>query len=739
MEIIVKDFYTERARDEITGNRLNNGGVTDLIPYADSFFPVVTSGKRSEHAGTHADTVAKFDPANGAHPDDPIYWVGGTKVADDKADFTDGNWDDEANPKHADGTAATIDTGGYATGTLSTGKEQTRICFETNNIRHRMSIPNANKVHVGYLNDSNTNRTPLGPVNEDCDGVASAQFNPFYVLSGVFTVGSGTAIENAEAAEGSDVTFTVTIPNAAPAGGITVPYTFSDGLGIATDPAHTIATSADYTGTAGSVVIAEGQTSNTFTVSTTGDSTYEGDHYFRVILDTPTGTNAPPLAPGKGVGVGIITDDADAPMIAFSSATSSVGEGAGSVDITVTKTGTTLVPLSVYWTTADASAAHPGDYTAQSGYLEFAPDDTSKTITIPIMNDEDVESAEEFKIVLDEDLVVDAQVGSTDEITVTLTDDDGGGTNNAPTVANAIPDQAGLVGSSFSFTFAANTFNDADSDSLTYTATQSDSSPLPTWLMFDADARAFSGTPQPGDGGTLSVTVTADDGNSGTVTDTFDIVVTKLVSWTESDDTSLGNSQTLSEGTSLTIKVSVSDAPSSDLTIPMTIGTGGLTTAAAADYTVPTSVTISSGQTSATFNVEALIDEEREDVERFFLTLCPAGSCPSGYSSGAAPPQLTVLIGDPVIVVDASAITTHTSASHKVLPEGGSGEITVKLRQDPLVDTTVTIKPVAGSERYTQLLMSGTAASDYRGGYGSGHGRLPDHADIHGRQRRQLG
>ena len=42
---------------------------------------------------------------------------------------------------------------------------------------------------------------------------------------------------------------------------------------------------------------------------------------------------------------------------------------------------------------------------------------------------------------------------------------------------------------------------------------------------FDAATRTFSGTPLNGDVGTITVTVTADDGNGGTVSDTFDIVV----------------------------------------------------------------------------------------------------------------------------------------------------------------------------------------------------------------------
>ena len=97
--------------------------------------------------------------------------------------------------------------------------------------------------------------------------------------------------------------------------------------------------------------------------------------------------------------------------------------------------------------------------------------------------------------------------------------------NNAPTVANQIPDQTATVGTALSYAFPDNTFNDADNDDLTYSATKSDDTALPTWLTFTAGSRTFSGTPQAADVGTLSVKVTAADGNSGTVSDTFDITV----------------------------------------------------------------------------------------------------------------------------------------------------------------------------------------------------------------------
>ena len=98
--------------------------------------------------------------------------------------------------------------------------------------------------------------------------------------------------------------------------------------------------------------------------------------------------------------------------------------------------------------------------------------------------------------------------------------------NDAPTVATAIPDQPATVGTAFSYAFPANTFSDADTgDMLSYTATKADGATLPTWLSFAADTRTFSGTPQAADVGTVSVKVTASDGNGGSGSDDFDIMV----------------------------------------------------------------------------------------------------------------------------------------------------------------------------------------------------------------------
>ena len=97
--------------------------------------------------------------------------------------------------------------------------------------------------------------------------------------------------------------------------------------------------------------------------------------------------------------------------------------------------------------------------------------------------------------------------------------------NQAPTVANMIPDQSATVDTEFSFTVPANTFSDADGDTLTYRATKADDMALPAWLTFNPDARTFSGTPTSTDTGTLMVKVTVSDGMGGLISDTFNIIV----------------------------------------------------------------------------------------------------------------------------------------------------------------------------------------------------------------------
>ena len=97
-------------------------------------------------------------------------------------------------------------------------------------------------------------------------------------------------------------------------------------------------------------------------------------------------------------------------------------------------------------------------------------------------------------------------------------------TNTPPVVANPPVDQEATTGDVFTYVIPADAFTDADGNPLAYTATLSDGGRLPSWLTFDPATRTFTGTPGPGDGGTVRVTVMASDGTA-TVSDEFVLMV----------------------------------------------------------------------------------------------------------------------------------------------------------------------------------------------------------------------
>ena len=96
--------------------------------------------------------------------------------------------------------------------------------------------------------------------------------------------------------------------------------------------------------------------------------------------------------------------------------------------------------------------------------------------------------------------------------------------NVGPEIANPIPDQDATAGREFRYTFPSRTFSDAEGDALSYTATRVDGTALPGWLTFTPSTRTFQGTPAATDAGTLTVKVTASDGEDE-VSDEFEIVV----------------------------------------------------------------------------------------------------------------------------------------------------------------------------------------------------------------------
>ena len=114
----------------------------------------------------------------------PIYWLNGSKVADDYEDFHDGSWDDEANPRGRNGNKVGSNNAWIWTGCNSNGTEA----------RLGGSVGlGGSHVALGYLTASG------GPIDGVPGAGVYALFTPssnhrYYALSEVFTVGGSVPV-----------------------------------------------------------------------------------------------------------------------------------------------------------------------------------------------------------------------------------------------------------------------------------------------------------------------------------------------------------------------------------------------------------------------------------------------------------------------------------------------------------------------------------------------------------------
>jgi len=148
--------------------------------------------------------------------------------------------------------------------------------------------------------------------------------------------------------------------------------------------------------------------------------------------------------------------------------------------------------------------------------------------------------------------------------------------NDAPVVDFPLSTQTTDEDTAWSFAIEPATFSDPNGDPLTYSATLGNGSALPTWLTFTADTQTFSGTPPADFTGSLSLKVTATDGNLA-VSSMFDLIVTPV-----NDAPAVAVAiadQSSAEDTAWSYQVAASafsDAESDALTYSATLGDGSV-------------------------------------------------------------------------------------------------------------------------------------------------------------------
>ncbi len=399
-------------------------------------------------------------------------------------------------------------------------------------------------------------------------------------------------------------------------------YATSDGTAVA---------GADYEAIlAGSNFIPAGETTRTINIPIQPDNLVEGNETFTVTLSNPLNAT---IAQGVGT-VTILDDDAAPPTISIGDVTKLEGNtGTTAFEFTVSLSATAAGQVTVDYSTVPGTASAGVDYTAATGTVTFAAGEVTKTISIAVTGDTDIEEAETFAVLLSN------PVGATiadNTATGTITNDD----SNLPTLTINDPTVAE---------------GDSGFVDLIYTVTLSATSATPVTVDFSTAAgTATSGTDFEAKTGTLTIP-------AGQTTGTITVRVsgdeleeeneTVLVNLTNASGATIIDAQgsgtindddeaplpTLSiadvsqdEGdtgqTAFVFTVTLSAAATGTVTVDYNTASGSAT--AGTDFEAGNgTVTFLAGETSKTITINALGDTSFETDETFTVTLAsPVGA-----------------------------------------------------------------------------------------------------------------
>ena len=503
---------------------------------------------------------------------------------------------------------------------------------------------------------------------------------------------AAVTVDDANADEGDDMTFTVTLSEAVQ-GGLTVTPSFTDVTADKSTDYDENTAALTFTGTKGET--------QTFTVDTDEDAVLEANETFTVSLaasGAPTGTTVTATDTGTGT-----VNNNDSAAVTVNDANADEGNG---MTFTVTLSaavqgGLTVTPGYTNGTTAST------DYTANTTALSFTgTKDETKTFTVQTKEDAVLEANETFTVGL---TVSNAPNGvtATDTGTGTINNDDGATVtvNHASasegddmtftvtlgsavqgglTVTPSFTDVTAVEGTDYDENTAALSFTGTKDETKTFTVSTTEDAVLEGNETFTVGL-SVSGT---------SLSITATDTGTGTINDDDSTAVTV-------------NDASASEGDDITFTVTLSKAVQGGLTV--TPSFTDVSATEGTDYdenTTALTFTGTEGETE-TFTVSTTEDAILEANETFTVGLAvsnqPAGTTVTATDTGTG-----------TINNDDSATVTISTES-----EAEGDDITFTVTLDNAVAGGFTATPdyggggSAGSEDYTAntaaLSFSGTA------------------------------
>jgi glucose/arabinose dehydrogenase len=182
----------------------------------------------------------------------------------------------------------------------------------------------------------------------------------------------------------SNANFTVSL-SATSVDTVTVNFAITD---------NTTTAGSDYVATSGTVTFTPGQQSQTVSVSIKGDTTFEPNETFFVIL-----SNASNATIDDSQGTGTIVNDDPQPSISISDVAVTEGNaGTSTASFTVSLSNLSSQSISVNYATAGNTATSGNDFVAASGIATIAPGLHSTTVTVIVNGDTTFEPNETFAV-----------------------------------------------------------------------------------------------------------------------------------------------------------------------------------------------------------------------------------------------------------------------------------------------------------------------------------------------------
>jgi hypothetical protein len=440
----------------------------------------------------------------------------------------------------------------------------------------------------------------------------------------ISSVSGGSATESGT----QQVTLTITEDDSAPtvtlaAGASSIAensgssITLTATLSSATTSTVTVAFSVAGTGTSGtdytalsSITVAAGSTTGTTTFTPTDDSVYEGDE--TAVIDINSVTNG--SESGTQQVTLTITENESVPTVTLAAGASSITENSGSaITLTATLSGTTTSTVTVAFSVA-GTATSGTDYTALSS-ITVSAGSTTGTTTFTPTNDSSSEGNE--TAVIDISSVTNATESGTQQVTLTITDDE-----STPTV---------------SLSASATSIAENSGSSITLTATLSVAASADVTVAFSVAGTGTSGTDYTAlssitvstgsTTGTTTFTPTDDSVNESDETAVIDISSvsggsaaesgTQQVTLTITDDESTptvslsASTSSIAEnsGSSITLTATLSGSTTNTVTVAFSVAG---TATSGTDYTALSSITVSAGSTTGTTSFTPTSDTSDE-------------------------------------------------------------------------------------------------------------------------------